>query len=89
VTYPSQQRSAGLWLGLSIAATVACCLPLGIPGIVYAAKAMGDEGRGDWAAAEENVRIARLWTLWSAGIVIGLTVLFVCFGVLNGFSQYR
>ena len=80
MTYPSRQSDAGLWLGLSIAATLLCCLPLGIVGIVYSAKAMGDNTRGDWVASEENTRLARLWTLWSAGITIGGIALLLCLG---------
>jgi hypothetical protein len=87
MTNPTYNTRAGLWLGLSIAATVMCCLPLGIPGIVYAAKAMGDESRGDYHLAEENVGKARTWTLVSAGVAILLLVLALCSGAFtNGGS---
>lgn len=80
MTHSSRHGDPGLWLGLSIAATLMCCLPLGIPGIVYAARAMSDQSRGDWAASEESVRLARLWTLWSAGVTIGGIALLLCIG---------
>lgn len=47
----SGNHEPGLWLGLSIGATLLCCVPVGIPGIVYAALAMGSQSRGDdWEA---------------------------------------
>ena len=74
----SQDENPGLWLGLSIAATLLCCLPVGIPGIVYAALAISAQGRGDWSTAEVQTRQARGWTM--ASIVIGLAVivLYIC-----------
>ena len=77
VTYYQPPRKAGLWLGLSIAATLACCLPLGIPAIVYAAKAMGEESSGDYAEAERLTAKARSWTI--AAVVASVLFLFVGF----------
>jgi hypothetical protein len=81
---PARDESkAGLWLALSIASTLLCCLPLGIPGIVYAAKAMGDAARGDVFMAHDNAAKARMWTLISAGVGLLVVLLAVCLGVLG------
>lgn len=56
------------WLWQSIVATVLCCLPAGIVGIVYAAQAQGAVGAGNLALAREKADKARTWTLVSVGI---------------------
>jgi hypothetical protein len=72
------QRNAGKWLGLSIASTLFCCLPLGIVGIVYAAMAMDAEGRGDWVMAEMRTQSAKTWTAWSFYLGIAGIIALVC-----------
>jgi hypothetical protein len=79
MTHPSSDSNGpGLWLGLSIGATLLCCLPLGIPGIVYAALAMGAQSRGDYATAEFQTRQARGWTLAAAITGIIVVIIYVC-----------
>lgn len=75
-----QHRSPGLWLGFSIAATLLCCWPLAIPGIVFAAQALEAQGRGDLTRCAERVNRSRVWTLWSIWLVVGLLAL----GILGG-----
>lgn len=67
----------------SILATIFCCLPLGVVGIVYAAAVETAFNRGDYLVAEENSRMARrffLISLWT-GIGIGVLYLLFMFGV--------
>ncbi|MEV6964972.1 CD225/dispanin family protein [Hamadaea sp. NPDC051192] len=52
-----------MWLGLSIAATLFCCTPLGIVGIVFSAMAMDANSRGDHGLAEARTERAKSWTL--------------------------
>ena len=75
----SGSSQPGLWLGLSIAATLLCCLPLGVPGIVFAAMAMDANGRGDWVTASQRTEQAKTWTLWSFGVGLAVIVVYVCF----------
>lgn len=63
------ERSPGFWLGASILASIFCCMPLAVVGIVYAALALGARDPED---QRRKVRLARLWTLWS--VVIGLVI---------------
>jgi hypothetical protein len=51
----------------SIIATICCCLPLGIVGIVYAAKADALLRKGNRAAAEEAGKKAGLWSNLAIG----------------------
>ncbi|MEV0268974.1 CD225/dispanin family protein [Hamadaea sp. NPDC050747] len=70
--------SPGLWLGLSIAATLFCCTPLGIVGIVFSAMAMDANSRGDHGLAEERTERAKTWTLWAIGLGVLIVILYIC-----------
>jgi Interferon-induced transmembrane protein len=73
----SAPAEPGLWLGLSIGATLVCCLPLGVVGIIFAAMAMDANNKGDYYLAQERTRQAKTWTLWSFGVGLGVIVLYV------------
>jgi hypothetical protein len=73
----------GLWLGLSIGATMLCCTPLGIVGIVFSALAMESRSRGDLYGWERRVGQARTWTLWSIGLGVLGVVIVICLIVAN------
>lgn len=65
------------WLWQSIAATVLCCLPLGIAGIVFASQAGAARDYGNLEVAAEKAGRARLFTLIAVGIwVVGIVVWF-------------
>ncbi len=55
------------WLWQSIVATVLCCLPFGIVGIVYAAKVDSNYFNGKYDAAAQAARNAKTWTLVAIG----------------------
>ena len=74
------------WLWQSIVATILCCLPFGIVGIVFAARANSEMGVGNWAGAAENARKARMWTLWAVGVGLTVIVLYFIFVVAVGLS---
>lgn len=73
---PSAQVAPGepipSYLWQSIVVTILCCLPLGIPAIVYAAKVEGLKARGDFAAAKAASDNAKKWSIIS--LVLGLVV---------------
>jgi len=58
------------WLWQSIVATLLCCLPAGVVGIVFAAQAQTALSAGDVAGAADKARLARGWTI--AAVVLGL-----------------
>jgi hypothetical protein len=60
------------WLWQSIVATILCCLPLGIVGIVKSTQAATARDMGDVALARRRAAEARTWTLWSVGVVLAL-----------------
>jgi Interferon-induced transmembrane protein/zinc-ribbon domain len=78
------QRSAVAvpnYLVFAIVATVLCCLPAGIPAIVYAAQVNGKLQAGDIAGAQAASKNAKMWC-WIAGGV-GLAG-YLIYGLLIG-----
>lgn len=67
----------------SILVTIFCCVPFGIPAIVYAAKVDGLISRGDIAGAMEASNKAKLWTWISALSWIPLFGLFFLVGITS------
>ena len=75
------------WLWQSIVATVLCCLPAGIVGIVFAAQANSAKNVGDVTTAREKARLARIWTLVSVGIGVVTILVFLVFGVFGAITS--
>ena len=59
--------------------TVLCCLPAGIPAIVYAAQVNGKLQAGDVAGAKAASDNAKMWCWISFGLGLGV---FVVYGIL-------
>ena len=64
------------WLAESILATLFCCLPFGVVGIVYAAQVSACFTRGDYAAALDSSKKAGLWTTLSFFLGLGIILLY-------------
>lgn len=60
------------YLVFAILATVLCCLPAGIPAIVYAAQVNGKLAVGDIAGAQQSSKNAKMWCIISAALGIGV-----------------
>ena len=81
------------YLWQSIAVTVLCCLPFGIPAIVYAAKVDSLQARGDYQGAVDASRKAKMWC-WLAfgfGLAIGIIYLIMAAsaGSVDGSWQFE
>lgn len=72
------------WLAESILVTLFCCLPLGIVGIVKAAKVNSLWAQGEHEAAEEASASAGKWTKIGFGIGLGIIVLYLLFVFVIG-----
>jgi len=78
------------YLVFAILATVLCCLPAGIPAIVYAAQVNGKLQTGDWAGAQQASNNAKIWCWVSLGLGLGVGLIYgvlVMVGVLSGISH--
>ena len=67
------------YLVWSILVTLFCCMPLGIPAIVFAAKIDNCNARGDFAAAAENARKAKNFCIWGAVVSVVFLVFYLVF----------
>jgi interferon-induced transmembrane protein/zinc ribbon protein len=79
------------YLVFAILATVFCCLPTGIPAIVYAAQVNGKLQAGDLAGAQVASNNAKMWCLISLGLGLGITALYVVLimvGILSGIHHH-
>ena len=77
------------WLVESILATIFCCLPFGIAGIVFATQVNSKYDAGDYAGALQASKEAGKWTkvsFWiGLGLIIALAIFLFFFG---GWAYY-
>ncbi len=73
----------------SIIATLCCCMPFGVVGIVYAAKVDALLRQGDYAAAEEAGQKAGLWSNLSIGVGLVVNVLTAVLTFLTFYNQMK
>lgn len=74
------------YLAQAILVTIFCCLPFGIPAIVFAAQVNGKLAAGDYAGAVATSKKARKWCWVSFGVGIGITILYILIGVIAGLA---
>ncbi|MCW0217614.1 MAG: CD225/dispanin family protein [Prosthecobacter sp.] len=75
------------YLWQSIVVTLICCLPFGIPAIVYASKVDGLMARGDIMGARQASKSAKMWCWISFGVfmaLIGVYMLLMILGAAVG-----
>ena len=75
------------YLAQAIIVTLLCCLPLGIPAIVFAAQVNGKIQAGDIPGAMQASRRAKMWCWWSFGVGLGATVLWFASSILLGVAD--
>lgn len=78
-------------LVMAILATLFCCLPFGVVGIVFASQVNGKLAVGDYAGAQRASKAALVWS-WvaiGAGIVAGIAYgLIVALGVVSEMGSF-
>jgi hypothetical protein len=90
VVLPPPGTTVQNYLVFAILTTVFCCLPAGIPGIVYAAQVNGKLQSGDYAGAQMASKNAKMWCLISLGLGLGVMVLYgvlIMAGVIGGLAH--
>ena len=76
------------WLWQSIVVTLLCCAPVGIVGIVHAAKVDILYFSGKYREAEAAARTARTWTLVALFIGIAAAILWIVVMSTGNMPQY-
>jgi len=67
------------YLVFAILTTVLCCLPAGIPAIVYAAQVNGKLQAGDVAGAQAASKNAKMWCWIALGAGVAIFVIYGLF----------
>jgi hypothetical protein len=75
------------YLVFAILATVLCCLPAGIPAIVYAAQVNGKLQAGDIAGAQAASKNAKMWCWISAGAGLAVGVIWGILMAIGALSK--
>jgi hypothetical protein len=70
------------YLVWAILSTIFCCLPLGIPAIVFASQVNSKWQMGDYAGAQDSSRKAKNFSLWAT--IIGPILSIIYFVVIIG-----
>lgn len=76
---PPLQSPPDNYLVWAILTTVLCCLPLGIPAIVFASQVNSKWAVGDVAGAMDASRKAKQFSMWAAIVGVAGAVLYVIF----------
>jgi hypothetical protein len=86
VVMPPPGTTVPNYLVFAILTTVLCCVPAGIPAIVYAAQVNGKLQVGDLAGARAASNNAKLWCWVAFGLglgTIGISILMMMLGVIG------
>ena len=77
------------YLVFAILTTVLCCLPAGIPAIVYAASVNGKLQAGDIAGAKAASDNAKMWCWISFGLGLGVCVIWFILAMVGMLGHFR
>jgi hypothetical protein len=78
------------YLVFAILATVFCCLPTGIPAIVFAAQVNGKLQAGNLAGAQADSKNAKMWCWISFGLGLAFALVYgvlIMAGILSGIGH--
>lgn len=78
------------WLWQSIVVTILCCIPfpLGIVGIIYAAKVDSLYFSGRYEESERVARKAKMWTLIAVGVALLYGIVWLIISVTGNLPEY-
>jgi hypothetical protein len=74
------------YLVFAILCTICCCLPAGIPAIVYAAQVNSKLDMGDIAGATKASNNAKMWCWISFGAGVVVAVMYIIIFATSGFN---
>jgi uncharacterized membrane protein YvbJ len=71
------------YLVQAILVTIFCCLPFGIPAIVFAAQVNGKAASGDFKGAIYSSKQARMWCWIALGVGLAISIIYL-FAMIAG-----
>ena len=75
------------YLVQAILVTIFCCLPFGIPAIVFAAQVNGKIAAGDYAGAVESSNKAKTWCWISFGVGLAAGIIYMLILIIGGLNS--
>ena len=90
-SYPTTSATPNIpnYLWQSIVVTLCCCLPLGIPAIVFAAQVTSKQAAGDIAGAMKASSTARMWCWIALGAGLVTNLIFVILQSMGALAQFN
>lgn len=86
-TGTSERMVIPTYLAQAILVTLLCCLPFGIPAIVYAAQVNSRFAAGDYAGAVEKSKKAKTWCWVSFWVGLGIIIMWFLIGFIGVFME--
>ena len=74
------------YLAQAILVTIFCCVPFGIPAIVFAAQVNGKLAAGDYTGAVEASKKAKMWCWISFGVGLGFGIIWLAGSVIGALA---
>ncbi len=76
-TDPTRTIEISNYLVQAILVTIFCCMPFGIPAIVFAAQVNTKVASGDYSGAVKASNQAKLWCWISFGVGLGFSLIYI------------
>jgi hypothetical protein len=76
------------YLAQAILVTIFCCLPLGIPAIVFSSQVNSKLVYGDVQGAQDSSKKAKMWCWISFGVGIALAFIWIIFYLFIGTALF-
>ena len=89
--YGETPISSTTYLIFAILVTVMCCLPFGIPAIIYATKIDKLQAMGDFMGAKAAAKSSKMWSIIAGVSIVVLVIAYIAlivFGVAVGGMSY-
>ncbi len=74
------------YLAQAILVTIFCCLPFGIPAIIFAAQVNGKLEAGDYAGAIETAKKAKTWCWVSFWVGLGIIIIYFLIVIISALA---
>jgi len=86
-TAPSEGITVPNYLAQAILVTIFCCVPFGIPAIVFAAQVNSKLQGGDYTGAVEASKKAKTWCWVSFWVGLGFGVIYLVFKIIGALVE--
>jgi hypothetical protein len=90
--YPQQFGTGATvpnYLAQAILVTIFCCVPFGIPAIVFAAQVNGKLAAGDYTGAVETSKKAKMWCWIALGAGLAFVIVYLAIAIIGVMNRGR